>query len=226
LESLDEWVNDLLKLNDKKDQMIESLQQDLLAKENVLLALEGEVRRMNPEKVMCDAICDTSDLLPKFDSSSDSGDLIDKDVHVSLSCYESQQNDPGDISEDETHIEDDDSVVVSEDKSDNEDDELGCFEKHTKGIGSKLMHKMGFDGKCLGKNGKGIQNPIEICIRPRNEGLGYEGNTSNGDIKFVKAETSTTNELSTDRSNNNKAGAEAVQNQVQKQKEAMLQSLW
>ena len=66
---MDEWVNDLLKLNDKKYQMIESLQQDLLEKENVLLALEGEVRRMNPEKVMCDAICDTSDLIQKIDSS-------------------------------------------------------------------------------------------------------------------------------------------------------------
>jgi hypothetical protein len=216
LESLDEWVNDILKLNDKKDQMIESLQQDLLSKENVLLALEGEVRRMNRKKVMCDAICDTSDLLPKFDSSYDNGDFIDKDVHVSFSYYETQQNDPDDIFEDETHIEDDDYVVVFEDKSDNEDDELGCFEKHTMGIGSKIMHKMGFDGKCLAKNGKGIQNPIEICIRPRNEGLGYEGNISNGNIKFVKEETLTTNEISIDRSNNNKAGVEAVKNQVQK----------
>ena len=32
LESLDEWVDDLLKLQNKKDQMIESLQQELLVK--------------------------------------------------------------------------------------------------------------------------------------------------------------------------------------------------
>ena len=48
---------------------------------------------------------------------------------------------------------------------------------------------MGLDDKTLGKNGQG--NPIEICIRPRNEGLGYEGNAINGNIKFVKAKTST-----------------------------------
>ena len=59
------------------------------------------------------------------------------------------------------------------------------------------MNKMGFDGKGLDKNMQGIQKPIKICIRPINEGLGYEGQTSNDDIKFVKAETSTDKELST-----------------------------
>jgi len=103
----------------------------------------------------------THDLLPKFDSSTDNNDLIDKDLHVSLSCYESQQNGPGDN-------EYDDFVVVFEDKSINADDELGWFEKHTNGIGSKRLHKMGFDGKCLGKHGQGIQNLIQLCIRPRN----------------------------------------------------------
>jgi len=48
---------------------------------------------------------------------------------------------------------------------------------------------MGFDGKCFGKNGKGIQNPIEICIRKRNESIGCEGKKNNGDTKFVKEET-------------------------------------
>ena len=58
------------------------------------------------------------------------------------------------------------------------------------------MNKMGSDGKGLGKNMQGIQKPIKICIRRRNEGLGYEGQTSNDDIKFVKAETSTDKEQS------------------------------
>ena len=56
---------------------------------------------------------------------------------------------------------------------------------------------MGFDGKHLGKNGKGIENTKQICIKPINEGLGYQGHKSNGDIKFVKEETSTNKEVST-----------------------------
>ena len=43
---------DILKLHDKKDQMIESLQQDLLARENVLLKLESEVKKLNQKKIM------------------------------------------------------------------------------------------------------------------------------------------------------------------------------
>ena len=69
---MDEWVNNLLNIHDKKYQMIESLYQELLAKENVLLALENEVKILNQVKIMCDAICDTSDLLSKLDSSSNS----------------------------------------------------------------------------------------------------------------------------------------------------------
>lgn len=56
---------------------------------------------------------------------------------------------------------------------------------------------MGFDGKGFGKNGQGTQKPIQICIRPWNEGLGYEGQTSNAYIKFVKVETLKIGESST-----------------------------
>ena len=49
------------------------------------------------------------------------------------------------------------------------------------------MNNMGYDGKGLGKNCQGIQKPIQICVRPRNQGLGYEGQTNNETIKFVKA---------------------------------------
>ena len=67
---MDEWVNNILNIHDKKDQMIESLYQELLAKENALLTVKREVKNFNQEKVMCDAhdyaICGTSNAYEKF----------------------------------------------------------------------------------------------------------------------------------------------------------------
>ena len=47
------------------------------------------------------------------------------------------------------------------------------FENHTIGIGSKLLKKMGYEGKGLGVNGQGIVNPIKVEELPRQAGLGY-----------------------------------------------------
>lgn len=65
---------------------------------------------------------------------------------------------------------------------------LGSWEKNTKGIASKILSKMGWKGKGLGKNEQGLVSPIETKVRPERVGL-REEDLSSSNKTFPKKST-------------------------------------
>ena len=52
--------------------------------------------------------------------------------------------------------------------------DIGTFEKHTRGIGAKLLSKMGYTpGAGLGRAGQGIARPVEAVQRSGRAGMGF-----------------------------------------------------
>ncbi|KAI8771006.1 zinc finger CCCH-type with G patch domain-containing protein [Biomphalaria glabrata] len=121
-------------------------------------------------------ICDDHQVNVRFDSQKEESTVLVE--HVLPLESESDSEDDDDKSDDDAHR---DTA-----KSHNDDDErpaymwtpaqttdkMGAWETHTKGIGSKLMAKMGYiTGQGLGPEGLGRAEPVPIMLLPQGKSL-------------------------------------------------------
>lgn len=64
---------------------------------------------------------------------------------------------------------------------------VGNWEKHTKGIGAKLLLQMGYQpGRGLGKDLQGISAPVEAHLRKGRSGIGACGPEKKTSIAVIK----------------------------------------
>ena len=83
--------------------------------------------------------------------------------------------------------------VVKEEKG------TGQWEKHTKGIGGKLMDKMGYvPGKGIGKNLQGISTPIEASVRKGKGAVGFYGSEKKEPPKELAKKIDNENDANSD----------------------------
>ncbi|KRZ06570.1 Tuftelin-interacting protein 11, partial [Trichinella zimbabwensis] len=65
---------------------------------------------------------------------------------------------------------------------------FGDWERHTKGIGGKLLKKMGYEpGKGLGRQSQGIAEPVKAVVRPGRGAIGAYGREANKVLESEEA---------------------------------------
>lgn len=151
----------------------------VLAKEDTGLWSRGTIKSFDPEKKLCqvqltcvkkELNCDYTEILPldNEDVSDDESDGFDNEVAVN------------------------DTEETFESSFKTTGESFGEWEQFTKGIGSKLMAKMGYEkGNSLGIRGHGIITPITTQVLPQGKSLDYCMNLRercNGDENFFSAD--------------------------------------
>ncbi|CAO1401698.1 unnamed protein product [Diamesa serratosioi] len=151
----------------------------VLAKEESGLWSRGTVKSYDPEKKQCqvqltcvkkELNCDYTEILPldNEEDSDEESDGFDNEVAVN------------------------DTKETFESSFKTTGESFGDWEQFTKGIGSKLMAKMGYEkGKSLGIRGHGIITPITTQLLPQGKSLDYCMNLRercNGDENFFSVD--------------------------------------